>query len=632
MKVIRNAAWLWGARGLADVSSFVLFTVISRSFGSAGTGQYSYAFAIGNLVALIGSSGLEEYGIRELASAAAEARPRLWRAIASTQLVQLIPAAIFLAVFMMSGLNTTASPVLMIEAAVFFVGWYVARTLFIPAMALQSMSLPALLDLSCRLVAILTAIGLVVWSRAPLAWALLGFPIAGVAMMGMAFGNSLRHAGRMRIDTNPKELRATFRETIPFAATEVLNQFYARADIILIAAWLGASAVGIYAIGVKFVEVGLLPMVLLGTAAYPVVSALASSRQPALAPATRDIAFLMSLLSGWLAVTIATLLPVLIVPLFGAQFRPVIALLPWFALFALLKGGEVALYRLLFCFRRQSWYAASLGGGTVLIILFNLILIPRYELRGAIAAAIISTLFVDLACLYGLRGHMRVWVFGSAGSRVVAALLLTGMVYLSTEDIGVNAVARAVLCFAFYPVAGVLVGLLPDWRHGALFSLKRKERRPDVPLAIGGQDAAAQHDWWHPELLEFTNDAIIIWEMEGEGILYWNRGAEHLYGYSRDEARGKVTHSLLRTRVAGGGAGAEIESTLARYGVWVGEIRHTTREGKEVVVEGRLALMPQQNGRWLVLEVNRDVTDQKEAEAVRAALSQTLMSMRLPST
>src|SRR5689334_8030078 len=89
MKVIRNAAWLWGARGLADVSSFLLFAVISRSFGSAGTGQYSYAFAVGNLVALIGSSGLEEYGIREYASATPDARPRLWREIASSQLVQL---------------------------------------------------------------------------------------------------------------------------------------------------------------------------------------------------------------------------------------------------------------------------------------------------------------------------------------------------------------------------------------------------------------------------------------------------------------------------------------------------------------------------------------------------------------
>ncbi len=629
MRVIRNAVWLWAARGLADVSSFLLFAVISRSFGSSGTGQYSYAFAVGNLVALIGSSGLEEYGIREYAAAAADARPRLWREIASSQLVQLIPAVLFLGLFLASGINRTTAPVVIVEAAVFFVGWYVARTLFIPAMALQSMSLPAVLDLSCRLAAILCALGLILWAHATLPMALIGFPIAGVAMMGMALGNSLRSAGPLRVDAGVRGVRSTLRGTIPFAATEVLNQFYARADVILIASWLGASAVGMYAIGVKFVEVGLLPMVLLGTAAYPAVSSLARSRDPSLPHATRDVAYGMSLLSGWLAVAIATVLPIVIVPLFGQQFKPVIALLPWFAVFALLKGGEVALYRLLFCFRRQSWYAATLGVGTVLIVLFNILLIPRFGIRGAVGAAIVSTLFVDLACLYGLREQMRVSVFASAASRVTAALALTAMMYLATDDIGLDPRLRALLCLALYPVAGILVGLLPDWRHGALFSLTRKKPagvEREVPLAFGDM-SAARPNWWHPELLEFTNDAIIIWEMDGVGIIYWNRAAEQLYGYSRDEACGNGTHSLLRTRVAGGGAGSEIESTLAKYGVWVGELRHTTRDGREVIVEGRLALMSQQNGRWLVLEVNRDVTDRKEAEAERAAFELRLATM-----
>jgi hypothetical protein len=41
-------------------------------------------------------------------------------------------------------------------------------------------------------------------------------------------------------------------------------------------------------------------------------------------------------------------------------------------------------------------------------------------------------------------------------------------------------------------------------------------------------------------------------------------------------------------------------------------------------VEARLALMSQQDGRWLVLEVNRDVTDRKVAEAERAAIQRKL--------
>jgi O-antigen/teichoic acid export membrane protein len=362
MKIIRNAFWLSGARGFADVASFALFAAISRAFGPSGTGEYSYAFAIGNLVALIGCSGLEEYGIREYAGAATAERPQLWRNILSSQGRQLIAAAIFLGLFLLSGVNHSARPSVIIESAVFFIGWYAARTLFIPAMALQSMRLPAVTDLSCRLFAILCALGLVLGLGLSLPAALIGFPAAGLAMAGIALANSRRYAGKQRLDAPWTAVHTTLRGTMPFAATEILNQFYARADLLLIATWLSASAVGLYAIGVKFVEVGLLPLILLGTAAYPVIGRLARGAQTALlSQATRDFVYLITLLSGWLAVGIATLLPLLIEPVFGHEFHQVIQLLLWFAVFALAKGGEVALYRLLFCFHRQSWYAISLA-------------------------------------------------------------------------------------------------------------------------------------------------------------------------------------------------------------------------------------------------------------------------------
>lgn len=146
------------------------------------------------------------------------------------------------------------------------------------------------------------------------------------------------------------------------------------------------------------------------------------------------------------------------------------------------------------------------------------------------------------------------------------------------------------------------------------------ETQQRVAVGLTGAQPSADNPWWHSELLEFTQDAIIIWEMEGAGILYWNQAAEQLYGYSREEVQGKITHDLLRTVTRK--PVQELESILARYGVWVGELRHTTRSGQTVDVEGRMSLMSQRNGRWLVLEVNRDVTDRRraaEAGAVREA-------------
>lgn len=153
-------------------------------------------------------------------------------------------------------------------------------------------------------------------------------------------------------------------------------------------------------------------------------------------------------------------------------------------------------------------------------------------------------------------------------------------------------------------------GLLPGTPQ-TLTSTTADVAVPDVPLASG-----AGRRWQYSEILEYTHDAIIIWEMDGAGILYWNRAAEVLYGYSRDEAVGKVTHDLLRTRFEGGVD--RLEAALSKYGVWAGELRHIGRGGRQIVVQARLALMSQENGRWLVLEVNRDLSSSAHADVQRA--------------
>lgn len=52
---------------------------------------------------------------------------------------------------------------------------------------------------------------------------------------------------------------------------------------------------------------------------------------------------------------------------------------------------------------------------------------------------------------------------------------------------------------------------------------------------------------WQADLLEQTHDASLVWDFDA-GIVFWNRGAERLYGYGRDEAIGRVSHDLLHTR------------------------------------------------------------------------------------
>jgi undecaprenyl-diphosphatase len=239
----------------------------------------------------------------------------------------------------------------------------------------------------------------------------------------------------------------------------------------------------------------------------------------------------------------------------------------------------------------------------------------------ALQLARIFALLLESAVEHGLTS-----IAHGTPAIVAAALVLVGL-----GAVWVIAAQRRAL--AARPIGGAQPSAQQPDAGAAEGALEPAEDEPArggaVPLDLAGAVGFdARQGWWQPQLLEFTRDAIIIWEMDGAGILYWNAAAEELYGYTREEAYGQVTHALLDTQLTGGRAGADLETVLARFGVWVGELSHVTKSGRRLEVEGRLALMSQRNGRWLVLEVNRDVTDRKTAQAARQAAELQLASLR----
>jgi PAS domain S-box-containing protein len=112
------------------------------------------------------------------------------------------------------------------------------------------------------------------------------------------------------------------------------------------------------------------------------------------------------------------------------------------------------------------------------------------------------------------------------------------------------------------------------------------------------------------DLLDQSHDAILTSKIGG-GITYWSRGAETLYGFTREEAIGRSSHELLRTRSSV--PIQQREAQIARQGSWYGELMHTTRDGRELTVESR-HIRVSYNSETYALETNRDITARKRAE------------------
>jgi two-component system sensor kinase FixL len=113
-------------------------------------------------------------------------------------------------------------------------------------------------------------------------------------------------------------------------------------------------------------------------------------------------------------------------------------------------------------------------------------------------------------------------------------------------------------------------------------------------------------------LLDLTHDTILVRDT-ADVITYWNRGAEQMYGWTKEEALGKVSHHLLRTVFPV--PLEEIKTELMRQGRWEGELTHTRRDGVLIVVASRQVLQRDGQGHPVyVLEINNDLSQRKQAE------------------
>ena len=114
------------------------------------------------------------------------------------------------------------------------------------------------------------------------------------------------------------------------------------------------------------------------------------------------------------------------------------------------------------------------------------------------------------------------------------------------------------------------------------------------------------------QLLDLAHDTIMVHDLDGI-IIFWNKGAEQTYGWTKKEAIGQNAHTLLKTEFTQ--PLLKIITTASAKGAWEGELTHTTKKGKKLTVESRWGLQKNDKGEPLaILEIDRDITKRKNAE------------------
>jgi two-component system, cell cycle sensor histidine kinase and response regulator CckA len=113
-------------------------------------------------------------------------------------------------------------------------------------------------------------------------------------------------------------------------------------------------------------------------------------------------------------------------------------------------------------------------------------------------------------------------------------------------------------------------------------------------------------------LLNIATDAISVRDLENR-ILFWNKGAERLYGWLAEEALGQNATDLIAS-----GDLHQIDTIrliAAKSGDWQGELQKKKKDGTELLVESRWTLVRDETGQPnSFLVVNTDITEKKRLE------------------
>ena len=234
------------------------------------------------------------------------------------------------------------------------------------------------------------------------------------------------------------------------------------------------------------------------------------------------------------------------------------------------------------------------------------------------AAVVVAHLLqgvLDVEPLFFAAVMLSAW-FGGKGPGLLAVFLsaLAIAYYFLTPIHSFSVSSELLPRLAAFIFSAVLVAWLSTARKRAEVSLRRAHDEMESQVRARTEELRRANEALREQasLLNLTHDTIFVRDMN-DVITYWNRGAEELYDWKKEEAIGRVTHQLMQTVFPE--PLEEINKELLRTGRWAGELIHARRDGTRVVVASRWALQRDGQGRPIaILETNNDITERKQAE------------------
>ncbi|MGH8752081.1 MAG: AAA family ATPase, partial [Burkholderiales bacterium] len=174
----------------------------------------------------------------------------------------------------------------------------------------------------------------------------------------------------------------------------------------------------------------------------------------------------------------------------------------------------------------------------------------------------------------------------------------TGILYLENNQVG----------GAFTPERIQIIRMLSAQ---AAIALENAKLFDGLKQEIAERKRAEEQVREQAMLLDKAHDAIGVRDLD-DRVIYWNKGAQQLFGWSAEEILGQHAPGILYPDPA---QCDEPARKVRESGNWSGEMRMRTKSGAEVMVGSRWTLVRGDDGQAKsILVISTDITEKKRME------------------
>ncbi len=446
----------------------VVTSIIARTLGSSGFGEWSTIFAITQIATNFGELALTPVAVNRAASQ--PDRQGQWLgALVSLRLVLAVPTTIFaLAGVLLIAPSQSAK----------LAGVLIVATILVGAPT----AINAIFQLRVRndiTIAIMT-LNSVLWGAGAIAVVLLTKSIAALAAVFLVVSAittcvTIARARRLvsvRLAGSSELWRGLLRVGLALGAAGMLVTLYVKLDQVLVFVYAGSRQAGLYGAAYRILDqIQFIPSSVMTTLFPLIATAYPSERERVqrLLQAAAEYLTMASLPA--LAFTLVAAGPIIEL-LFGAQYAQAAPALPILMgafvsiSFGYLAGNMVVILELQHRFLR---YAAI---GLLVNASLNMVLIPRYGFLAAAWITLLTELVVMSLTMRSVLRELAMTPRMSRFARTLAAALAMGLLTWLAKGLGAPLFGLVIVAALTYPMLLLLLGALTP---GQLRALLRKE-------------------------------------------------------------------------------------------------------------------------------------------------------------